>query len=141
MKKVALIRSEYYHEIMEGLVSDFYNYAQKNDLNYDFHEYFVAGSMEIPFALKMLLEKGGYDGVAVFGCVIQGETYHNEIIQNSVHYQLANLSMEYNVPLGYSILTVKTEEQAKERSIGAKSRGHEAIAALESLFTLFDAKS
>lgn len=138
MKKIALIRSEYYHNIMEGLVNDFYSYGEKNDLDYQYDEYFVAGSMEIPFALKLLLEKGEYDGVAVFGCIIQGETYHNEIIQNSIHSQLAQLSLEYMMPIGYGILTVKTKEQALARSIGEMSRGHEALAALESIFTIFD---
>ncbi len=136
MKKIAIIRSEYYHDIMDGLLADFYDYGKTHDLKYEFKEFFVVGTMEIPFAMKLIVEEGGYDGVAVFGCVIMGETYHNEIIQNSVHNQLASLSLEYRVPVGYSILTVKNREQALARSIGAKSRGHEALAALESIFNV-----
>lgn len=138
MKNIAVIRAEYYDDVMKGLLDDFYKYAQENNLDYDFKEFYVAGSMELPLAVKLLMEKGDFDGFAVFGCVIEGETFHNQVIQNNVYQSINQLSLDYSKPVGFGVLTVKTMSQAIERSIGLKSRGHEAMAALESLFGVID---
>lgn len=138
MKKIAVIRAEYYDDVMQGLLDDFYKYSDENQLNYEFVEFYVAGSMELPLAVKFLMEKGEFDGYAVFGCVIEGETFHNQVIQDNVYQSINQLSIDYIKPVGFGVLTVKNMSQAIERSIGSKSRGHEAMAALESLFSLMD---
>ena len=47
----------------------------------------VPGALEVPAAIAMALEaaqgkRAPYDGVVALGCVIQGETYHFEIVSN-----------------------------------------------------------
>ena len=89
--------------------------------------------MEIVYKVKQLLQQNEFDAIAVYGCVIEGETFHNHLIQNNVYYFLMQLSLEFMCPVGYGILTVKNYEQALERSIGKKSRGKEAIEAIQSI--------
>ena len=84
----------------------------------------VPGALEVPAAIVMALDarKGKYDGVVALGCVIQGETYHFELVSNESARALMELSVERQLPLGNGILTVDTDEQAKARLGG--NHGH-----------------
>ena len=89
------------------------------------------GSFEIPLVVKALLAKGGYDGVIALGCVMRGQTSHNEHIAAEVTKGISMLSLEYNVPVGFGILTPDTMEQALDRA-GLKmgNKGAEAAMAV-----------
>jgi len=84
----------------------------------------VPGALEVPAAIVMALDasKGKYDGVIALGCVIQGETYHFELVSNESARALMELSVDLQLPLGNGILTVDTDEQAKARLGG--NHGH-----------------
>ena len=94
---------------------------------------YVPGSYEIPFAIKKLLEKGGFDAVIALGCVIQGATAHASYINGQVSKSLGQLSLESGIPVIYGVLTTENIEQAIERS-GTKvgNKGVDAaVAAIE----------
>jgi 6,7-dimethyl-8-ribityllumazine synthase len=84
----------------------------------------VPGALEVPAAIVMALDaaKTKYDGVVALGCVIQGETYHFELVSNESARGLMELSVDLQLPLGNGILTVDTDEQAKARLGG--NHGH-----------------
>jgi 6,7-dimethyl-8-ribityllumazine synthase len=80
----------------------------------------VPGALEIPAAVVMALDaakatRKSYDGVVALGCVIQGETYHFEVVSNESARGLMHISIAYGLPVGNGILTVDTEAQAKVR--------------------------
>ena len=131
MKQIAIIYSDYYKEITDGLLSSAIELCDQ--LGYKVDHFRVAGCMEIAYKAKQIMLDNKYDAIAVYGCVIEGETFHNHLIQNNVYQFLMQLSLEYMCPIGYGILTVKNYEQAKNRSLGEKSRGKEAIEAINSL--------
>ena len=54
-----------------------------------------------------IIKQGGFDGIVVLGCVVEGETYRNHIIQNCAHDHLLRLSTDNLMPMGIGILTVK----------------------------------
>lgn len=89
----------------------------------------VPGAYELPFMVKKLLQTGKYDGVAALGVVIQGATTHAGYINAEVSKGLAQLSMEFGVPVGYGLVTAENIEQAIERS-GTKAGNKGADAAL-----------
>jgi 6,7-dimethyl-8-ribityllumazine synthase len=94
---------------------------------------YVPGSYEIPFAIKKLLEKGGVDAVIALGVVIQGATPHASYINSEVSKCLAQLGLEFGVPVTYGMITAEDLDQAIERS-GTKvgNKGVDAaIAAIE----------
>ena len=132
MKKIAIVYSDYYQDVTKGLLSSALELC--NELDYAVTQFRVSGCMEIAYKVKQLMLENEYDAIAVYGCVIEGETFHNHLIQNNVYHFLMQLSLEHMCPVGYGILTVKNYEQAKARSIGTKSRGKEAIEAIHSLF-------
>ena len=131
MKKIAIVYSNYYNEITSGLLESFDSLNQ--ELGYATEKFEVAGSMEIVFKVKELMLAGNFDAYVVYGCVIQGETFHNEVIQNNVYNHLMAISLEFMKPVGFGVLTVKNYQQALDRAVGKKSRGREALEAIDSL--------
>jgi 6,7-dimethyl-8-ribityllumazine synthase len=77
----------------------------------------VPGALEIPFMLKQICKmKSRPDGVIVLGCIIKGETAHFEYISDNAIRNIVNISIKYNMPLGFGVLTCYNESQARARS-------------------------
>ena len=88
----------------------------------------VPGSFEMPVVVKRLMDKGQYDGIVCLGAIIRGATPHFEYVASEVSKGLANVSIEYGVPVGFGILTTDSLEQAIERA-GSKAGNKGAEAA------------
>jgi len=91
------------------------------------------GAFEIPLVCKKVAAKGNVDAIIALGAVIRGGTPHFEYVAGECTKGIAMVSMEYDVPISFGVLTVDTIEQAIERS-GSKSgnKGEEAaMSALE----------
>lgn len=90
----------------------------------------VPGAVEIPFAIKLYSQqsrKKRPDAFIALGCVIKGDTPHFEYVCNSVTDGITQLNVSIDVPTIFSVLTVNTEEQAKERIGGIHGhKGEEA---------------
>jgi 6,7-dimethyl-8-ribityllumazine synthase len=86
----------------------------------------VPGSFELPFAAHRLAETQRYDAVICLGCVIKGETDHNEYINQATAVALQDVSRETGVPAIFKIITADTLEQALARSgEGTSNWGYE----------------
>ena len=83
----------------------------------------VPGALEIPLALKLLAESGGYDALIALGCVIRGETYHFELVANESAAGVTRVALEHQVAIANAILTVENEAQAWAR---AADKGRDA---------------
>jgi 6,7-dimethyl-8-ribityllumazine synthase len=82
------------------------------------HDVTVPGSFELPSAAQMLLEFREPDAVICLGCVIKGETRHDEYINQAVAQGLTQLSLQYGVPVVFGVLTTENEAQALDRAGG-----------------------
>ena len=90
----------------------------------------VPGSYEIPFAVKKMLLSGKYDAILALGVVIQGATPHAGYINAEVSKCLAQLGMEFGVPVTYGMITADNLDQAIERSgTKAGNRGADVMMA------------
>jgi 6,7-dimethyl-8-ribityllumazine synthase len=78
----------------------------------------VPGSFELPAGAKSLAGQHKVHAVICLGCVIKGETSHNEYINYAVANALTNLSMMSNVPFIFGVLTPNNMEQAQDRAGG-----------------------
>lgn len=96
------------------------------------------GSYELPILCAAAIESGEYDVVVALGCVVKGETRHDEYIAHAVAQQLARLAMDALIPVGFGLVTTDTWEQALARAGGPMgNKGAEAMAAsLDTLGTL-----
>ena len=93
----------------------------------------VPGSFEIPQAARKAADAGQFDAVICLGVLIRGETPHFDQIATEVSRAIANLTLEYEIPIIYGIITADTVEQAINRA-GVKhgNKGFDAaMAAVE----------
>lgn len=78
------------------------------------------GSFELPLAARSMAKAKRYDAIVCLGAVIKGETPHYDYIASEVTKGLANLSLEFEIPIAFGVLTTENLEQAIERA-GTKS--------------------
>lgn len=76
----------------------------------------VPGAFEIPLAAAKLAEQRKYDAIICLGAVIRGATPHFDYVAGSSSSGIAEVSLKYNIPVSYGVLTTDTIEQAIERS-------------------------
>lgn len=93
----------------------------------------VPGSFEIPLAAKKLAASRRFDAIICLGAVIRGETPHFDYIAAEVTKGMAAVSLEFDLPVTYGIITADTVEQAINRAgVKAGNKGFEAaMAAIE----------
>ena len=90
----------------------------------------VPGAFELPLAARAAARSGRFDAVVALGAVIRGETDHYEHIAREAAAGLAAVARETGVPVGFGVLTVTDEAQARARSApGAENKGAEAARA------------
>ena len=90
----------------------------------------VPGAWEIPLATQRELGKKEIVAAITLGCVIRGETTHDQHINNAVSSALMELSLKHNKPVAFGVLTVNSLEQAIHRSGGnVGNKGIEAATA------------
>ena len=93
----------------------------------------VPGAWELPFAARRLAATDRYNALIVCGAVIRGDTPHFDFICAEASRGLHDASTEYEIPVGFGLLTCDTIEQAEARAGGEHgNKGWDAaIAALE----------
>ena len=93
----------------------------------------VPGSFELPLAASHLIMKKKVDAVIALGCVIKGETKHDEYISHAVSHGLMSIMLDTGVPIGFGVITPNNLAQAKARSRGKANKGIEAAVAALSM--------
>lgn len=78
----------------------------------------VPGTFELTAGAKILGVKKEVNAIICVGCVIKGETTHNEYINHSVAKGLTSLTIMTGIPHIFGVLTPNDEQQAKDRAGG-----------------------
>lgn len=87
----------------------------------------VPGSYELSLAAQWMARRGDVDAVICLGCVIQGETRHFDFICDAVAHGITRVSLDYNKPVIFGVLTPDTQQQALDRAGGKHgNKGDEA---------------
>lgn len=103
------------HALYDGCVETLLKHGAKEE---NIHTIQVPGSFELPTGARLMAAKHKVDAVICLGCVIKGETKHDEYICNAVATGLMNLSIASGQPFIFGVLTPNNEEQALERAGG-----------------------
>jgi 6,7-dimethyl-8-ribityllumazine synthase len=138
-KSFAIISARWNSFIVDHLISGALDAIKRHggDLN-KVAEYKVPGAFEIPMVVKKVAElknadgSSRYDGIIALGAVIRGSTPHFDYVANEAVKGIASVSLEYNIPVSFGILTVDSIEQAIERA-GTKAGNKGAEAALSTI--------
>ena len=124
--KILIVSANYYKEISKNLELGATNTLKEN--GYEYEVINAPGCFEIPYLIKKNIDF--FKGFISLGCIIKGETYHFEVIANETSRKIMDLSVNFNIPIGFGILTCYDLEQAKIRSdINQKNKGQEAALA------------
>lgn len=96
----------------------------------------VPGAFEMPLVAKRLAAAKKYDAIVALGAVIRGGTPHFEYVAGECTKGLAQVGMEFGIPVAFGVLTVDNIEQAIERA-GTKA-GNKGVEAAMSAIEMVD---
>ncbi|GLR16444.1 6,7-dimethyl-8-ribityllumazine synthase [Portibacter lacus] len=137
--KIGIVVSEWNEKITnalyDGCLETLITYGV--DVN-DIKTIHVPGTFELPVGAKMLLGEDNYNAIICIGCVIKGETKHDEYISNAVANGLVNLGVLSGKPIIFGVLTPNTSEQAEDRAGG--KHGNKGVEAAVTALKMADIK-
>jgi 6,7-dimethyl-8-ribityllumazine synthase len=133
-KKFALVVSRFNSFVVESLVDGALDTLDRvGEVNeQDITLVRVPGAYELPIVAKKLAEQNKYDALIALGAVIRGGTPHFEFVAGECNKGLAQVSLEYGIPVSFGVITTDSIEQAIERS-GTKAGNKGAEAAMGAL--------
>ena len=128
--KVQIIVADYYKDITDSLTKSATSILKKNKINFDI--IYVPGVYEIPQLIKWNIKKNNINLFIALGCVIKGQTYHFEVISDSVGKALLDLvNNNPNTLISNGIINAYKKKQALDRSkSNNKNKGEEAANAM-----------
>ncbi len=98
------------------------------------------GAFELPMVVQRVAASKKFDAIIALGAVIRGGTPHFEYVAGECVKGLASVSLQYDVPVSFGVLTVDTIEQAIERAgTKAGNKGAEAALSAVEMVSLFSA--
>lgn len=119
--KIGIVVSEFNYDITMMMLERAKEHAKFLDMNVK-KVLNVPGVFDMPLAVKSLLEDEEIDGVVTLGAVIEGETEHDDIVIQHASRKIADLSLDYNKPVGLGITGPGMSRlQAEKRIERAKS--------------------
>ncbi|MHA7099454.1 6,7-dimethyl-8-ribityllumazine synthase [Roseivirga pacifica] len=127
-KKFGIVVSEWNEEVTEALYNGAYETllahgAKKENIV----RKTVPGSFELSLGGQWMAQQEHIDAVICIGCVVQGETKHFDFICDAVAQGITNVSLKYNKPVIFGVLTPNTQKQALDRAGGKHgNKGDEA---------------
>jgi len=99
----------------------------------------VPGAWELTAAARRLLATERYDALVAIGAVIRGDTPHFDYVAGEASRGIANASVEFEIPIGFGVLTCDTMAQAEARAGGEHgNKGWDAALAALEMADLFD---
>lgn len=117
--RIGIITAEWNEDITfsmrDACVEELINHGLKEE---DIINVLVPGAFELPSAAKMILANQKIDAVICIGCVIKGDTKHDEYISHAVATGIMNLSIASGYPIVFGVLTPNDHQQAIDRAGG-----------------------
>lgn len=127
-KKVAIVVSEWNTEITEALYEGAYSTLIEKGLKKEnIIKKYVPGSFELCIGAQKMAALKEIDAVICVGCVIRGETSHFDFICQAVATGITDVSLKYDKPVIFGVLTTENKQQAFDRAGGKHgNKGDEA---------------
>lgn len=138
--RFAVVVSQYNRLITDNLEKEAVKTLGENEVPDDHIDViWVPGAWEIPLIARKLCEQSRYAAIICLGCVIKGETSHDQHINREVSHGLSQLGHEFGLPIAMGVLTCNNLQQAEARSGGNRgNKGVEATQAALDMVRLID---
>lgn len=127
--KIGIAVSQYNKEITEKLLASCREeLVERGVLLKNIQTFDVPGAFELPLACQKMADTKNFDAIIALGLVIQGETPHFDFIAFEASHGIMEVSLKYNLPVVFGVLTTHNISQAKARIRGGKKgdKGKEA---------------
>ncbi|MBP9812664.1 6,7-dimethyl-8-ribityllumazine synthase, partial [Candidatus Gracilibacteria bacterium] len=111
---IAIVVGEFNKVHTEALEQANREFLQENGFE-NVDTYWVPGAFEIPGFTAKLLEAESYDLIITIGVVIRGDTPHFDYVCTEASRGIMDLTLAYETPVIFGILTCNTEAQVIER--------------------------
>jgi 6,7-dimethyl-8-ribityllumazine synthase len=138
--RILVVEARFYNDIADALLAGCAKVLDEAKAAWELIT--VPGSLEIVPAIAIAVEaaekqKKPYDGAVALGCVIQGETFHFDIVAMQSARALLDYSVRHQLPCGNGILTTDNEAQAWTRArLTEQDKGGDAARATLALIAL-----
>lgn len=126
----SIVVSEWNEQVTEALYSGAYEtLINAGAVRENIRRMNVPGAFELSLGAQWSAENTKVDAVICLGCVIQGETRHFDFICEAVANGITTVSLKFNKPVTFGVLTTDTMKQALDRAGGKYgNKGDEAAA-------------
>jgi len=140
-KKIAMVSTRWNHFIVDRLVEGAKDAFDRHGGNSeDLTHVLVPGAFELPMIVDQLLASGKYDAICALGAVIRGSTPHFDYVAAEATKGISSMSLKYQKPVAFGLLTTDTIEQAIERAgTKAGNKGFEAMGVVIEMLDLYEA--
>ncbi|GIV35051.1 MAG: 6,7-dimethyl-8-ribityllumazine synthase [Chitinophagales bacterium] len=117
--RVGVVVADYHRQItrrlLDGCIRTLMQCGIKEK---DIRVVWVPGAFELPAGAQMLAGASKVEAIVCLGCVIKGETKHDEYINQAVATGITQLSLALKKPVIFGLLTTQNLRQAKDRAGG-----------------------
>ena len=126
--RIALLVSRFNSFVVESLLEGAVDTLKRHGADErDLQIVRVPGAYEMPIAAQRLAASKRFDAIIALGAVIRGGTPHVEYVAGECTKGLSSVSLKYDIPIAFGVLTVDSIEQAIERAgTKAGNKGGEA---------------
>ncbi|WP_457748719.1 6,7-dimethyl-8-ribityllumazine synthase [Sulfurimonas sp.] len=140
-KKIAIVSTRWNHFIVDRLVEGAKDaFDRHGGDTEDLTHVLIPGAFELPMIVDQLLASGKYDAICALGAVIRGSTPHFDYVAAEATKGIASMSLKYQKPVSFGLLTTDTIEQAIERAgTKAGNKGFEAMSVVIEMLDLYEA--
>jgi 6,7-dimethyl-8-ribityllumazine synthase len=126
--RIALLVSRFNSFVVESLLEGALDTLRRHGADErDLEIVRVPGAYEMPIVAQRLAASKRFEAIIALGAVIRGGTPHFEYVAGECTKGLSSVSLKYDIPVAFGVLTVDTIEQAIERAgTKAGNKGEEA---------------
>jgi len=139
-RRVAVVVARFNQSITQRLLDGALDGLVRHGVAFeDIDVAWVPGAWELPSAARRMLGSDRYTALVALGAVIRGETPHFDFVAGESARGLSQTAAEFDVAIGFGVLTCDTMQQADERAGGAHgNKGWDAALAALEMADLFD---
>ena len=139
-QKIAIVSTRWNHFIVDRLVEGAKDaFSRHGGDEADLTHVLLPGAFELPLVVDKLLASGKYDAICALGAVIRGSTPHFDYVAAEATKGIATMSLKYQKPVSFGLLTTDTIEQAIERAgTKAGNKGFEAMTTVIEMLDLYE---
>ncbi|MDQ3696459.1 MAG: 6,7-dimethyl-8-ribityllumazine synthase [Gemmatimonadota bacterium] len=139
-RRFAIVASRFNEGIVQRLVDGAMDALTRHGAAFENVDVaWVPGAWELPAGARRLMTSERYHAIIAVGAVVRGDTPHFEYVAGEASRGLAAASAEFDIPVGFGLLTCDDMPQAEARAGGEHgNKGWDAAIAAMEMADLFD---